>query len=292
MEMSQLRDSLYLDRDKLYSFISQIQGGKVSEISETIRSRGGISGGIELSIPTIVSGRAGASKDKENERQQTIQLTDPAYFGILYDYLKGKEIRSIELGNIQTCQGLVEGQFVEVTGTAEPPAVEHWIARIRSLVAFIDKNLSLFARTQPRNKHRPSQVLSQQQMKLFKEMVDFLEGYVQLSRKDPGRLYIRITDEAQAYSVWCGLVPDYIAAPLQAALPAKMHLVGRVERFLEKDDVYKIVDFSQFNQSSDVNNLLDALNALGTLIGQKKVSETDLQAQYPDIFVTPIAIYR
>lgn len=291
--MSQLRDFLYLDTVKLYSFISQIHGGLISEINETVKRQGGLSAGIDISIPTIGGGKVEASRGKGNERQQTIQLTDPAYFGALYQYLQDKsEIEVIAVDDLQTREDLAVGHFVEITGIAEPPTVEHWIARVRSLVEFIDKNLKLFSQTQTQRQRRSSQALSRKQMELFKGMVDFLEDYVRISRKDPGKQYIRITEDEPAYSVWCGLIPDYITTPLQAALPARVHVVGRVERVLGEEDIYKIVDLSQFNQPSDVNKLLDALNALGPLIGQKQISEKDLQAQYPDVFVAPIAIYR
>jgi hypothetical protein len=291
--MAKLRDFLYLDTVKLHSFVSQIHGGLVNEINETIKRHGGVSAGIDISIPTFGGGKIGTSKDKENERQQTMQVTNPAYFGALYQYLKDKsEIKDIAAGDLQTRQDLTEGQFVETTGIAEPPAVEHWIAQVRALVEFIDKNLKLFAQTQTKGQRRTSQSLSRKQMELFKGLVDFLEDYMQISRKDPGKQYIRVIQKESAYSVWCGLIPDFITTPLQAALPAEVHIVGRVERLLGEEVVYKIVDLSQFNQPADINKLLDALNALGPLIGQKQISETDLQAQYPDFFVTPIAIYR
>jgi hypothetical protein len=291
--MSQLREFLYLDTGKLRAFISQIHGGLVSEISETIKRQGGMSAGVNIGIPGFGGGEVGGSKGKEDKRQQTIQVTDPAYFGALYQYLQNESmIEGIAVDDLQTCQDLTEGQFVEMTGIAEPPAVEHWIARVRSMVEFIDKNLKLFTQTQTKSSQRSSQVLSRKQMDVFKGMVDFLEDYIRISRKDPGKQHIRITEEEPDYSVWCGLIPEYITTPLQAVLPAKVCVVGRVERLLGEKDIYKIVDLSQFNQPSNVSKLLDALNALGPLIGQRQISETDLQAQYPDVFVAPIAIYR
>ena len=233
------------------------------------------------------------SKGSDNKREQTIQLTDPALFGALYQYLQDKsEVRSISVCDLETRQDLTEGGFVEMTGIAEPPTVEYWIARVRALVDFIDKNLGVLTQTRPKERQRSSSSLTRRQMDLFKKMVDFLEDYMQVSRKDPGKQHIRIGGETSVYGVWCGLIPEYITAPLQAALPAKVCLVGRVERVLGEQDIYKIVDLSQFNRPGDVNKLLDALNALGPLIGQKQISQTDLQAQYPDVFVSPIAIYR
>jgi hypothetical protein len=252
-----------------------------------------LSAGIDISIPTFGGGKAGASKGKEDERRQTMQLTNPAYFGVLHKYLRDtSEIKDITAGDLQTRQSLAEGQFVEMTGTAEPPAVEYWIARIRALVEFIDKNLALFAPTKGKSQRRAAQSLSRKQMDQFKGVVDFLEDYMRIARRDPGRQYIRVTEEESAYSVWCGLVPDFITTPLEATLPAEVHIVGRAERLLGEGEVYRIVDLSQFSQPADINKLLDALNAMGPFIGQKQIGQTDLQAQYPDFFVTPIAVYR
>jgi hypothetical protein len=292
--MSQLRDFLYLDTDKLYSFVSQIHGGLISEISEIIRRQGDFSAGVDISIPTIGGVKVDAAKGKESERQQTIQLTNPAYFNVIYQYLKDKsEIENFVPGDNKIRQTLIEGQFVDITGIAEPPAVEYWIVRVRTLLDFISKNLKLFTQTQSKGQYRPAQLLQQKQMKLFKDMVGFLEDYMLISRKDPGKEYIRITaDDGNNYSVWCGLIPDFVTTPLQAVLPAKVHIVGRVERLLDVGGIYKIVDLSQFNQPTDIKKLLDSLNTLGPILGQKQISETDLQAQYPDFFVTPIAIYR
>ena len=85
--MDYLRDFLYLDSAKLHSFVSQIQGGMISEISETIKQLGGLSAGVNVGIPPI-GGKIDATKQKESERQQSIILTDPAYFGVLHQYLK------------------------------------------------------------------------------------------------------------------------------------------------------------------------------------------------------------
>ncbi len=66
--MTNLRDFLYLDKAKLYSFISQIQGGIISEITETIRQAGGLSAGVNVGIPSI-GGKVDAGKQKESEHQ-------------------------------------------------------------------------------------------------------------------------------------------------------------------------------------------------------------------------------
>lgn len=291
--MSELRDFLYLDTVRLYSFVSQIHGGLVSEINETIKRLGGVSAGISVGVPPF-GGKIDASKGKEGERQQTIEMTDPAYFDVLYKYLREKsEIRDVSALGLEGRRKLTVGQFIEIGGTAKPPVVEYWIARIKQLVDFLDNNSKLLMQGQSKTKGgRASQGLSRKQLDLFKEMVRFLEDYIKISRKDPGKQYIYATGGERGYGVWCGLLPEFVAETLDATLPAQVRIVGRVEKLLDEGDVYRIVDFSQFSQTSDMNKLLDALSGLGPLIGQTEIKETDLQAQYPDIFVTPIAIYR
>ena len=194
--------------------------------------------------------------------------------------------------DLQARAKLSEGQFVEMRGTAEPPVVEYWIARVRSLLDFLDRNLKLISPVHQKGTRQASSSLSRQQMALFRDMVNFLEDYTNVSRRDPGKQYIHIFEAGQAYGIWCGLLSEYITVPIQAALPAAVSVVGRVERILGEDEVYRIVDFSRFGQTADMTKLLDALSALGPLIGQTRISEEDLQAQYPDVFVTPLAMYR
>lgn len=292
--MSELRDFLYLDTAKLYSFVSQIHGGLVGEITETIKQHGGLSAGIQVGLPSLgLGGKIDAAKDKESERQQAMQLTDPAYFGVLYEYLTKKSmIKDVTASNLSSRHELTEGEFVEMIGLAEPPVAESWVARVKALMDFMDRNLKLFTQTQAKTKRRGAQSLTRQQMNLFKDMVSFLEDYIHISRKDPGKQYIRVIREAHTFNAWCGLIPDYTTALLGVALPAKVHVFGRVERVLNEADIFKIVDFSQFNQQVNIGALLEALNALGPLSGQRPISETDLQASYPDVFITPVAIYR
>lgn len=146
--MSYLRDFLYLDNAKLHSFVSQIQGGMISEISETIKQLGGLSAGINVGIPQL-GGKIDAAKQKESERQQNITLTNPAYFGVLHQYLKQEKslVDITEMSSEQILE-LPVGQFIEVQGTAEPPLVENWIERINSVFGFFEKNLRAFGKVQ------------------------------------------------------------------------------------------------------------------------------------------------
>jgi hypothetical protein len=288
--MSDLRDFLYLDTAKLQSFVSQIEGGLINQINETIKKHGGLSADINVGIPGI-GGKVGAGRDVENQRQQTLHLTEPAYFNVLYDYLEAnKMLENITGAKQEKRDSLREGQFVEIKGIAEPPAVEAWLARVKDLMNFIERNIKLFG--QPQGKARNKNSLSKQQMDSFKGMLNFLEDYIKISRKDPEKQHVRIIGQEQTYYVWCGLIPTYATTPLEAVLPAEVSVVGRVEKLLSEDQVYKIVDFANFNQPNNMDKLFEALNTLSPMIGQKDINEKDLQANYPDIFITPIAIFR
>jgi hypothetical protein len=53
-----------------------------------------------------------------------------------------------------------------------------------------------------------------------------------------------------------------------------------------------MVDLDQFSQATQANKLIDVLNGASTLLGQRPMSEDDFEAEFPDIFITPVAIYR
>lgn len=287
--MSELRDFLYLDTAKLHSFVSQIHGGLISVINENIKQMGGVSAGLTVGL-TPVGGKVDASKRKESERQQTLQLTNPAYFNVLYQYLKQKkDFTDVSSLDMNKREKLEIGQFVEIQGMAEPPVVEYWIERVNKLFSFFERNMKFLGK---QSKGKSTQKLSNMQMREFTALLEFLEDYVNISRKDPGKQYIQVSTGDGTYKIWCGLLPEYANISLNTALPAKVFVFGRVERLLNDEEIYKIVDFSQFNQSAGVGELLDVLNSFSLVIGQKEIVESDLQAQYPDLFITPVGIYR
>ncbi|HCR71774.1 MAG TPA: hypothetical protein DIW23_10050 [Anaerolineae bacterium] len=290
--MTYLRDFLYLDIAKLHSFVSQIQGGMISEISETIKQLGGLSAGINVGIPQL-GGKVDASKQKESERQQSITLTDPAYFGVLHQYLKQeKNLVDITEISLDRLSALSAGQFIEMRGIAEPPLVENWIERVNTIFGFVERNLKTFSKLQGNSKGKPSSNFSNMEMRQFRTIIDTLIDYINLTRKDPGKLYVRTSSKDQSFKVWCGLLPDYSMINLQSALPAEIQLFGRVDHLVAESKVEKIVDLSVFDQALQVDKLLDVLNGFNKLSGQNSISETDLEAKYPDIFVTPVAIYQ
>jgi hypothetical protein len=61
---------------------------------------------------------------------------------------------------------------------------------------------------------------------------------------------------------------------------------------VREGETEKIVDLGMFNQASQMGKLLDVLNSFNALVGKSPIRETDLEAQCPDIFVTPVAIYQ
>lgn len=290
--MADLRDFLYLDNVKLHSFVSQIHGGIINEISETFTRTGGLSGGINIGIPSL-GGKIDALNQKESERQQNIILTDPAYFGILHQYLyQEKSLNEITEISIDKISNLSVGQFIEIKGIAEPPLVENWVDRINALFGFIERNLKVFGKIQGNSTKKPTSNFSNMELRQFRSLIDMLVDYINLTRKDPGKQYIKITPKTKHFNVWCGFLPGYALVPLQSALPAEIHIFGRVDHLVKENDVEKIVDITMFDQASQVNKLLSVLNEFNKVIGQKIISENDLEARYPDIFVIPVAMYQ
>jgi len=290
--MAYLRDFLYLDNAKLHSFVSQIQGGMINEISETIKQLGGLSAGINVGIPPL-GGKVDASKQKESERQQNITLTDPAYFAVLHQYLKQeKSLVDITGMSYDKVSDLSVGQFIEMRGIAEPPLVENWIERINSIFGFFERNLKTLGKLQNNQRGKSSSNFSNMDLRQFRSIIDLLIEYVNLTRKDPGKLFVRISPENQPFKIWCGLLSDYAMIPLQSALPAEIQVFGRIDHLVKEGKAEKIVDLSMFNQASQVDKLLGALNSFNSLAGQNPISESDLEAKYPDIFISPVAIYQ
>jgi hypothetical protein len=290
--MAYLRDFLYLDNAKLHSFVSQIQGGMINEISETIKQLGGLSAGINVGIPQL-GGKVEAAKQKESERQQNIILTDPAYFGVLHQYLK-QENNLIDITEMppERISEFPIGQFAEMRGIAEPPLVENWIERLNSVFGFFERNMKTISKLQGNPKGKSSAILSNMDIRQFRSVIDLLIEYINLTRKDPGKQYVRISPENQSFKVWCGLLSDYAVVPLQSALPAEIQVFGRLDHVVKQGKAEKIVDLTMFNQASQVGKLLEVLNGFNTLTGQSPISETDLEAKYPDIFITPVALYQ
>ncbi|MDX1417758.1 MAG: hypothetical protein R3293_26390 [Candidatus Promineifilaceae bacterium] len=290
-----MRDFIYLDTVKLQSFVSQIQGGLISEVSEKIKQLGGLSAGINVGIP-VIGGNVDASKGKESEHQQTIQLTDPVYFDVIYRHLE-QEKQMVDITDMdeQSLGQLNIGQFVEMRGIVEPPAVENWIHRVQNVFDFTNRNIKLLSsssRQGGKRKRKQSGNLTARQMKEFQSVLDFLIDYINMSQIDPGKQYLAIHTEKGDYKVWSGLLPEFITVSLHSTLPAEFSILGRVERILKEGESWKIVDLSQFDQAIQTDQLLDVLNGVGSFIGQDDISKNDLQADYPDIFVTPIGLYR
>jgi hypothetical protein len=286
--LSQLRDFFYLDTSRVHSFVSQIHGGLVSEISETIRKKGVVSGGINIPF----SAKLDASKGQESEQQQTLQLTDGAYFSVLYEYLVGeKEVADLGKTDVKK---LKVGQFVETNGRANPPIIDAWLKRINSLIDFIDRNSKTMMRSMsPQQRRNRQSQLSSRDISMFKDMFTLLEDYISLSQTDSGKLYIELPSGTESGAIWCGLIPEYCVVPLHSAFPSEVSMVGKVERILAEGETWQAVDFSQLNQSqTNIDSLFSGINAIAGMMNSRQVSQDDFVVEHPAIFVTPIAIYR
>ncbi len=184
-------------------------------------------------------------------------------------------------------------QFVEMEGIAEPPLVENWIEKLNSIFEYLERNLKAASKLQGNKKGKVASNSLNINLRQYRLIIDMLIDYVNFNRKDPGKQYVRITLEKQSFKIWCGLLPDYIVVPIKSALPAKVQVLGRIDHFVKEGETEKIVDLSMFQQQAQLNGLLEILNNLSRQMGQTgSISESDLEARYPDIFVEPVAIYK
>ena len=292
--MNQLRDFLYLDGSRLDSFVSQIQGGLANQIEEIVRRQGGATLAIDVKLPLTISTKAEGGKHKESEHRQTIQITQQALFLVLEDYLRANSM-VVDLESTGDDEfanaNMSTGQFVVARGIAEPPAVEHWISQVRALVSFIDKHWKLVAPPQNRKSSKRQKPPSRQEIESIKDMVSFLEDMIHLGQADSRKQYVRIGTNLQK-DMWCALIPEYLLVPLDATLPAQVTVLGRIDKVLSEGEVVKMVDFSGMSEAFDMDKLIGLLNTLAPFTGQRPLTEKDLQANYPGMFITPVAVYR
>jgi hypothetical protein len=61
---------------------------------------------------------------------------------------------------------------------------------------------------------------------------------------------------------------------------------------LNEGETFKMVDFSRMSAALDMEKLIELLNTLAPFIGQRPLTDEDLQANYPGMFITPVAVYR
>ncbi|HEX8230060.1 MAG TPA: hypothetical protein VF826_12205 [Chloroflexia bacterium] len=290
-----LRDFVYLDTVKLQSFSSVIQGGIATEVSARIKSLGELSGGIDIGLMQFRA-NIGASKGQEHERMQTLSITDPVLFDGLYKALRqSNQLKPLE-EVVTTATGVpAPNLVVEAKGTAGPPVLEEWLERLHQMLELLKKfGAALGATSNPgrgstggKAKGRPTVAHPAQMIKQFESIADLLADYVNLAQTDPGREYIRVR-QGQS-SIWCGLLPEFIVAP-KADFSAEVTVIGQIDKLLGPNETWKLVDLSKFGDTQTADKLLAALNSMPMGLGQ--ITEQDLQAQHPDVFIRPIAIYK
>lgn len=295
----ELREFLYLDSHKVQSFASVINGGLATEVSERIKALGEMSGGIKAGIMNV-GANLGASKSRESEYSQTLQITDTVLFDGVYRALNStNKLMRISNPDLSARNRLNVREFIQIDGIASPPILENWLDQLKSMLNLLEKYNAVMAMGKPspapqsharaKGKANTQVVIQSQQLKQFRTMVDLLEQYVSVAQEDPGRQYIRVAPETKQFNIWCGLLPEFILVP-HADFGAEVTIVGQVERLVSQGVLWKLVDLSKFGDQNTAETLLAALNSIP--MGLKPLTEEDLQAKYPDIFIRPIAIYR
>ncbi len=254
---------------------------------------------MELNLGIMqVGASVGGSKGRESERMQTLKITDAVLFDGVYRALaEDDKLVEIKDATVETRRKLSIRTFVKLEGTASPPVLESWMEQLRLTLDLLEKYSQLVGKMpnalSPRSNKKGRGVSQQrpdtQMLKQFEAIVDLLQDYIRLTREDPGREYIRISPVTRQYNIWCGLLPEFVLAPY-ADFTSEVIVVGQVERLLDKEEIWKLVDLSKFGNQDTALALLSALNSIP--LGLKEITENDLHAKYPDFFVRPLAIYR
>ena len=295
---SEFRDFVYLDTAKLHNFASVIQGGLATEVSDKIKALGELTGSLKFGIAEF-GANIGGSKGSERERTQTMQITDPLLFDGVYQALKKRGLKTLSRITAEERKRLGVNDFVEIEVELNPPVVEAWIERLQLMIGLMGRYETLVKTKQPASAARPGRKANTQSattsvLTQFEAITDLLIDYMNLSKRDPGKQYIRAsntqdTASTEQGSVWCGLLPEFTLVP-SADLSARVTIVGQLEHILNKGDEWKLVDLTKFTDTQAASSLLNALNSLP--IGVKPIKEEDFIAKHPDIFIRPLAIFR
>ncbi|MGV8884693.1 MAG: DUF6414 family protein [Microbacteriaceae bacterium] len=109
-----LKDFLYLDRTLVRTFLAQVDGGEIDELTERERSAG--RGGTAARIGTGGTG-IGADRSKEHslETEATLRQSGPSEFDRLMAYLEENDLTTLEaLDTIDGANAVKRKEFLEV----------------------------------------------------------------------------------------------------------------------------------------------------------------------------------
>jgi hypothetical protein len=279
------RDFIYLDMERIQSIISQIQeglltdimSGKINEVSGSAKF-----GFLQQLIKADIGGKRSSTTNKSK---------------ILHDYSYNIAIQSLQENDLLLDVNdfdrdefpIPESAFILVKGNAK-------ILDYQTIMHLADneKKIDKIFKSKPQGNRQERRNNNQSNKNAFSEMKDFIETFigdgVQVSVTNKvglsfigniDREYLR--EEIKNLIFKYGSKPqgDWVMLAQVSRIPQPNSLFEQADSF---SDLFGNVNFSQISAVSDFFNIfIDALNNLQEMMSS---------VTYPNISVTPIALYR
>ena len=304
-EFMDIRDFVYLDIERLKSIIAQIEGGLVEGFSESEKESGEVSSGLKGKILGLIETSVGGKFLWEKQENETKTLHDHIYNKV-EDALKETElliripenIAVEDMINEEYRSMLGDTSFILATGKVkinDYSRIETLLERWGDLTDFVAEcNVEGLPNTAQQDQKARSAALKKAKgdMHFNKKLLDGFARFIDTFHK--GKLIIK-------------MVPfdDYTG----------FRLVGNLDRELLRDDIssiiykYSTAPVSSWTMFGQIASIPSEEGGIET--GESMFSNSDIEVAfqrmfdsardmenmiatvvYPEIAVTPIAIYR
>jgi len=301
-ENLQIRDFIYLDVDRLKSILSQIERGLIESKTETSSSSKEILGEGGLSIPAILKAAGGVKFLLENRSTETKTLHDHIYNyvedeltnkGQLININKSSYVEAWKNGIIhedlsQTSFILAKGHFV----INDYEYMKNILERFNDISEFIAYCGTLENKNSIPQKEKTKQFhRARTEMKLDRKLVKGLLNFIDTFYKN--RLIIKVLPfrDYSNFRLVGNLQDDFLRDKIQSILykygtspSSEWILFAQIASMPEKS-------YHSFSIDGMAGSKIEvAMQSVFSAL--REIESTGLSVTYPEISVTPIAIYR
>jgi hypothetical protein len=308
MTVINIRDYIYMDTDKIKSIISQIDKGIIENQIETKGKDQEIEQSVDAGIP-LFRAKIGHKYVLDSQTAQTRSLHDYVY-NILESSLND-QVRKISSSIGLDQRDKFEGDsFIFIERNVQFLWFDHMLKLLKNmdnlLYAELDKNVIAYVelkkqlqqegpkQKQDDIKRKISQLEEIPAVKVYipeKASKDLAISYLELFQK--GQIILKITPEkGSKVSFYALLKKEYLRDEMDdlvykygSAPKMKWKMLAQISAIPKQEDEKVELSIEGITEVSDIfENIMVFLSGAETKLG--------LTVKYPDISLTPIAIYR
>ena len=273
-----IREFVYLDRQKVEDFVSDLLTGLPVERTEVATSKPSEVGGSIGFASTRINLKKGG---RELSKEELMKTTDVSLFKQLYQILEMEsKVRKLEAFNIEGWEHLGVREFIEVKAKVELSAME----RVFNLMKWIKDWESIFP-----NKSKSKSAAQKQGWQSLIKFLDMLS-----EKRETYNIRITpITAPSEEFLFGASL-PRANIRVIKEELAGEYTVFGRIQHKLaqgEKFSLFHLFTLGIQFPEQGIDNFLDLFEDVTTLLGSP-VKKEDLQLSYPAIILTPVAIFR